>query len=134
MNAQDRMPVIGCTDDHGIYVFVPQKRAIIAVPGNSVISLSGLLAVVTIDQDLGVFHSVAIEITDRDDPRIIVFPDVRQIMDPRNTAIPDGANVDAIARSCLPEHRGRYDGRETRDQRAGGNRSGESGLDELTAW
>src|SRR6266542_1688482 len=90
------MPMIRRADHHGVDILAGEELAVVAVPGYAVVRLAALLAVVTVDQRLGISDAFAVEIADGDNPGRVVFPQPRQIVRARNAPVADGADVDAI--------------------------------------
>src|SRR5882762_2674410 len=91
------MPMVRGTDQHGVNIFVLKQFTIIPISRHPVITLSCLLAVILVHQLPGVFYSLAIEIAYSNDLGVGISPDTGQIVAARNTARPDGANIDPVA-------------------------------------
>ena len=113
MDGDDSVPVIGRADDDRVDVLVREQFLVVAVRGDAVVLLPGLLAVILVDQRAGVLGTMAVEIADGHDSRGLVFPDPRQIVHARNPSVADGADVDAIGGRERPEHGRRHDRRES---------------------
>jgi hypothetical protein len=77
----------------------------------TVVVLARLFDVVAVDQRLGFFHTVGIEIADGHNARLIELQDPGQIVDARDAADTDSSNIDAVAGRFLPEDAGGNNGR-----------------------
>src|ERR1700704_2069013 len=91
------MPMVRGTDQHGVNIFVLKQFTIISISSHPVITLSRLPGVIVVHQLPGVFYSLAIEVADGNDSGIVVSPDTGKIMNPRDAARPDSANIDPVA-------------------------------------
>src|SRR5258708_34712121 len=119
--------VIRGADDDGIHVRAREQVVVVRVPGDAVVGLPRLLGVVPVDEGLGVFDPLAVEVASGHDAGDVVLPDAGQVVPARDASGADGTHVDAVAGRRGAENGGGGDGGEARGPGGGGDPPGPRG-------
>ncbi len=106
LDGRDRrkgVPVVRGADEDGVDVLAREQLPVVEVAPDAVEGLARLLRVVAVHEDLRVLHPPAVEVAHGHDLGVVVLPDPRHVVRPRDAAGADGAHVDAVAGGGRPK-------------------------------
>ena len=110
----ERVPVVRRADHDGVHVLVREQLPVVEVARDAVVGLAGLLAVVAVDERLGVFHPPAVEVAHGDDPGRVVLPDARHVVAARDAPVPIAPTLMRLLGARRAEDGRGHDRREAR--------------------